>query len=521
MKKNEKTHILKSYLNEEKEKNWDNRFTTLKIKEYDSYKDINYLSLGLIKAKIKYEKNEEKLLKRALSKKESGLNNKLHLNSAKTSSNFFHNKRIKSNSSLNKLTPRIDTNIKYNNNISGRNKKYEFYKTIPNSCKKSKNNKPNQKFENIFTNDVKIKIENDEDINELYTIIKELWDYYGVTYLYQNKFLLSLKNYISSKKLLYDLLNIERNNMIKFKNEYSLVINKIEQRNNEINNLKKLIKEYGKKSNKSIKNLEYDIKNNLKLIRIYTINLVSQIKKFFLINSYMNISNKIDLKKIKTENYNFDYRYLSKIKNDLNFLKFSSINTLYNFNNIENDPFLLSLSNISEDEKNVNNEPKYDTLPITNEVYNQIIKLIFFMNQNELNEKIEKENEKIFINHNNYIHKEKNYSENFLTSDNELDIGNNYKGNINQVINQLKTKNNYENIFLNNISNFNKKKRKFDKLKTLNLFLKNDRNNKITDNKDFEEKLPLTTSNELQNQFKQYEKIKQIIEDELNEKNNI
>ena len=235
----------------------------------------------------------------------------------------------------------------------------------------------------------------------------------------------------------------------------------------------------------------------------------------------MNISNKIDLKKIKTENYNFDYRYLSKIKNDLNFLKFSSINNLYNFNNIENDPFLLSLSNILEDEKNVNNEPKYETLPITNEVYNQIIKLIFFMNQNELNEKIEKENKKIFINHNNYIHKEKNYSENFLTSDNELDIGNNYKGNINQVINQLKTKNNDENIFLNNISNFNKKKRKFDKLKTLNLFLKNDRNNKITDNKDFEEKLPLTTSNELQNKFKQYEKIKQIIEDELNEKNNI
>ena len=60
MKKYSKSKLLKAYLNEKKERNWDNRFTNLKISEYDSYKDINYLSLGLFKAKIKYEKKEQK-----------------------------------------------------------------------------------------------------------------------------------------------------------------------------------------------------------------------------------------------------------------------------------------------------------------------------------------------------------------------------------------------------------------------------------------------------------------------------
>ena len=46
--------------NEDKEKKWDERFFLDKIPPYDAYKDVNYLSLGLIKSKIKYEKFLEK-----------------------------------------------------------------------------------------------------------------------------------------------------------------------------------------------------------------------------------------------------------------------------------------------------------------------------------------------------------------------------------------------------------------------------------------------------------------------------
>ena len=43
------------FSNNSKEKNWDNRFTLNKIPPYNAFDDINYLSLGLIKSKMKYE----------------------------------------------------------------------------------------------------------------------------------------------------------------------------------------------------------------------------------------------------------------------------------------------------------------------------------------------------------------------------------------------------------------------------------------------------------------------------------
>ena len=43
-----------------KEKNWDQRFVLSKIPPYDAFKDSNYLSLGLMKSKIKYENYLEK-----------------------------------------------------------------------------------------------------------------------------------------------------------------------------------------------------------------------------------------------------------------------------------------------------------------------------------------------------------------------------------------------------------------------------------------------------------------------------
>ena len=568
MKKNDKSHLLKTYLNKEKEKKWDNRFTNLKIAEYDSYKDVNYLSLRLIKAKLKYEKKERKKLKRAYSKKESSLQNNKNviLNTARANSNIdidiLLNENIQNKLAISKLTPRNFYNIKFNNTYEyfKKNKIPEYSKTIPNSCKKDKNifnldeknietnpnknknlvfsplyktknyifkdnkNEKNKNYKNIHINDILTKIKNDEELNELFINIRELWNNYGVTNLYQNNFLLSLNDYFLSKKILSEFLNIERKNMIKFKNEYTLVINKIEQRKNEITKIKKLIEKFSDKNNQNI-NIKNDIKNSLKLIRLYTINLVSQIKKFYLINSNLTLSGKIDLKKIKNENYNFDFKYLSEIKTDLDFLKYSSINNLYNFNYTKNDPFLLSLSDISEYDNIIkNNNSKYDTLPITNEVYNQIIKLIFFMNQIEINLKIEKQNKKIINNNKNYLNKINNYSENYLTLNNELDKESKNNENLNDVKIFNKYNNNHDEFYFNTLTNYNnkKKKRNFDKFKTVNIFIKNDKNSyKNIKGKNTEEQMTLTTAEELQNRFRLYDKIKQIIDNEANKKNEI
>ena len=53
---------------EMKEKNWDQRFFLYKIPPYDAFKDSNYLSLGLMKSKIKYERYLENLEKEKIKK---------------------------------------------------------------------------------------------------------------------------------------------------------------------------------------------------------------------------------------------------------------------------------------------------------------------------------------------------------------------------------------------------------------------------------------------------------------------
>jgi ribosomal protein L18E len=307
-----------------------------------------------------------------------------------------------------------------------------------------------------------------------------------------------------------EFLYIEQNSILKFKNEFELIINRIVKRKVEIENLKKLIKEY--ENNKNLeKNVENDInniKNSLKLIRLYTINLVSQIKKFYLVNSHLTSSGKIEFNKIKVNKYNFDYNYFSKIKEDLYFLKNSFINNnLFNFNEIENDLFLLTISDISEFNKTKNEKPNYEILPISDEMYRQVLKLTYFLNQMKIYEKMNNKNEvkeipkksdnNSFINTNNNYN---NYLNNWLTLNNEINLGVNYKGNINKIINQLKNKNNYDEIFLKSIPNIDSYNQKKNNEK------------KSSSKTNIKDEIRITTAEELQKKFKEYEKIKQFIE---------
>jgi len=522
-----------AYINEQKEKNWDNRFTNLKITEYDSYKDVNLLSLGLIKAKIKFE-NNEKMLRRAASKRDPTC--RLNPNIVNNDCNYFS--PLKQNNYA---------NINFNNLLSNNNNnKYGHMDTFPNSCRKQKNitNSPTvsssdrktnktspkdekidlssplyryknysfrerkQNYQNILINDLIIKIQLDKDLNKLYKNVEELWDNFGVTRAYRNSFLSSLNESFKSKKLLLEFLYIEQNSILKFKNEFELIINRIAKRKIEIDSLKKLIKEYEKNINLD-KNVETDInniKNSLKFIRLYTINLVSQIKKFYLVNSHLISSGKIEFNKIKSNKYNFDFKYFSKIKEDLYFLKDSFINNnLFNFNEIENDLFLLTISDISEFNNKKENH-NLEILPISDEMYRQVLKLTYFLNQIKIYEKMNNKNEvkeipkksdnNSFINVNNNCN---NFFNNWNTLNNEITLGANYKGNINKIINQLRNKNNYDEIFLKSIPNIdghNQKK---------NIEKKSNQKNPIKDD------ILITTADELQKKFKEYEKIKQLI----------
>ena len=566
MKKLEKTKLTKTYLNEKKEKNWDNRFTNLKIEEYDSYKDKNFITLGLLKAKLKNENYEEKRLKRAYSIRESSLNNNTNLNSPKF--DFLSQRNIKNSLTAKKILKKAMHDKNFNNTLSNKKKKVEYIYSLPNSMKKERiydtiayddiekniitninkkkdnnsqftlsknknfsfkeNNKinNNKKFKNLLINELLIKIQADKELNELYINVKELWDNFGVTRLYQNNFLLSLNDFFLSKKMILQFLNIELSHMNRFKNDYSIIIKKMIKRNDEINNLKILINEYSNKDNldQDSKIIEENIKNSLKLIRIYTINLVSQIKKFYLVNSNLTVNGKIDLSKIKIYKINFDYSYLQTLKYDLNFLKDSCINNLYNFNSIENDPFLISLSDISLFNINKNEEPNYEKVPITKDVYNQIIKLIFFLNEIEIYGKIGKMNNKTLvdyipksnidiINNNNY------FNDNLDSLNNEISKGSNYKGDIIRIINKLKVKNVYDKLFFKNkINNINKKKNNIEKFMAINIDSKVEKNDNLRNINKIKQETTFTTAEELQNKFKHYDEIKRIIEDDLEKK---
>jgi hypothetical protein len=78
--------------------------------------------------------------------------------------------------------------------------------------------------------------------------------------------------------------------------------------------------------------------------------------------------------KIIKAKYGFDFNYLKKIKNDLDFLKDSEINNLYHFSPNGGDPFLL---NISDKLKDPNDLQQYMSLPISNELLS-IVKTYMF-----------------------------------------------------------------------------------------------------------------------------------------------
>ena len=144
-----------AYLNEQKEKNWDNRFTNLKITEYDAYRDINLLSLGLIKAKIKYE-NNEKTLKRAASKREPP--------------SYRMNSNIGNNDFFSPLKQNKNTKINFNNLLTNNNKNiYGHVGTFPNSCKKQKNitNSPTVSTSDIKANKNSPKDKGNHDIFDI------------------------------------------------------------------------------------------------------------------------------------------------------------------------------------------------------------------------------------------------------------------------------------------------------------------------------------------------------------------
>jgi hypothetical protein len=255
---------------------------------------------------------------------------------------------------------------------------------------------PDYKNPNINHNLRKMICEQDKEIAENYESLKELWEKLGVTEKYINNFDFMINAKCHNRESILEMLYKEKKQMRRFRIELMKVISEINKRENNINELKQYIEAYKEikilnemKESKNIENIddvirlqnisnvnkdliESDIHECLKSIRLRTINVVNKVKKFETLFTEL-IKAKINMKIIKTK-YGFDFRYLQKIKHDLDFLKDSEINNLYHFSPNGGDPFLL---NISEKLKDPNDLQQYMSLPISNELLS-IVKTYMF-----------------------------------------------------------------------------------------------------------------------------------------------
>ena len=382
-------YIREQTKTEEKEKNWDQRFFLYKIPPYDAFKDENYLSLGLMKSKIKYEQFLEKEKQKKLRGKTHHYTEHYIIDSQSGNKTSKEKKRkILFSATFNKLPNENNKNYNFANTYS-----YKFP-----GIKKNKTEETQLTMEEI-------------DLLDEFEIIKTMWNKLGVTKSYQENFI----NYINNLDDLGNIrlyLNLEQKQMQKFKYDLTQLLKKIIHRNDQIAYLKQLINIYKnilkeRKShpelenenldtlcNKNEKQVIEDINTCLLSLRINTINVVNQIKSFHMSNSYFLYMNKINLEKIK-EDYYYNDEYLLSIKSDLDFIQHSILTNLYEFENFEGgDPFFLSFSKIKEEDKDKQEENKEKQedkqnkqkrkLEINKKVLEEVQNCIFFMLQAEI-----------------------------------------------------------------------------------------------------------------------------------------
>ena len=551
------------------EKNIKNKHSNIKDRIYSSHYAINSLNKQIqtpkqknnedssnintnninSKEKIKkkrpysiyFNRNQFSFLNNNNSNSKKDMNNTNIINTNKNIFyNFFANKFKTKNESPNNN----NTNI-YTKDLNSFNDNF-FYKT-------TKNADINKNIQNFMTfrESSYQSLENDNSVIKKYKnvlnefkAIKDIWNEIYVNSEYQNSFEEMINN-IDNKEDIQNILINEKKQILQFKHDFLKFMNVISKREATIENIKKLDKIFKQNrnlaqfnklvneksrshSNLKVENyydeleeknniqIESDINNSLKLLRINSINVIHQFNKFRTTNNYLMTSNKIDINKLKS-NYEFNKDYLIKMKNDLDFLAYSNIKILYDFKT--NDPFLI---NLTPEKSN----PKLKKLPASEELMTTIKNYLYILAQEDLLHKI---NVKKDI--------KKNKSQGFdakehKVNNDEIITNKNAKYNCNEIKNinclKIKTQKEYsifiqnnknnnintdnkikkiKNIYINNKSKEREKEREKERVKKINIEKKNE--------------IPKTTAAQLQKKFEFYNQLKQDLTDRSEKKENI
>ena len=375
------------------ENKWNERFFIEKIPNYDSLRDKNFLNLNIIKEKLRREELQLKGFRKKIKKSKT---NSSHITLESKPIKSLNMPLIITNTENEKIdlfslkfNNNIPLTITGNNNIRTEYNQQNILKRMYNNLYDLKTNKTEQK-----TRIMRMNNSFQEEMNEL----KDLWKSLGITTEYQINFWKILSKY-TDKEIIDRYISYEKKDLIQLKSEIEKLKKEILKRENDLEKLRKIdiiyrenenMYNYYKNSDSNEENeeqlnkykdnkiiIENDIENLLKSLRLHTINTVLLFSKFRNQYNYYFTSGKIDINQISNENQ-FDYNYLAKVKTDTNFLVNTSLVTLYNFSNFENDPFFLSLLKKSED----NNEYKY--LTATEDTLNTINQCMYIIDQEEM-----------------------------------------------------------------------------------------------------------------------------------------
>ena len=240
----------------------------------------------------------------------------------------------------------------------------------------------------------------DDNLEEELKLLQYSWGELGITHEYRSVFMNILEEASDNERM--NIIAQEKNNMKKFKDALLNLKKEIENRENNLAQLKKsnfLIQSASsnEQNANSINSILQNVISLIKNLRINAVNIVKKVIKVNQITSYYANSGKFNINKIKPE-YAYDPRYLVKMKNDLQFLRDSALSMFIEMNNTEIDPFLTNCAPVSNKIKG-----NKRIIPISDDMMKSIIESRYLLLQETVLDNIDKEN--------NYNMRSSDYSE--------------------------------------------------------------------------------------------------------------
>ena len=303
----------------------------------------------------------------------------------------------------------------------------------------------------------------DDEMNEEFNLIKNQWDDLGITLEYRSIFINLLKKVNESERK--DIFIQEKLNLKKFRDALFNLKKEINNRDNNISLLRQLDKNLENCINlgdekSAIDDILKEVINIIKTLRLNAVNIVARIIKVNQLSTYYSNSGKFDTNKIKPE-YSYDPKYLFKMKEDLLFLKNSTISDYIEMNNTEIDAFLTNCA----PNKNKNEDNKKIIIPISDDVMKLIVESRYALIQETVLTTVERDegftiNRKIDFNEGKKYRRGASANKFRSIEEEKFKFNQNRPFGMNNKINNIKKNNNYfknKNFsrYLHNIKNVN------------------------------------------------------------------